>query len=101
MCTDATDVAIVYALIQLADRLGMRVVAEGVEDEETLAALESFDCELVQGYLISRPVPAAELEGLLRDQFGEDLSAPAAVVAELLADASPDAVADPPAELAA
>jgi diguanylate cyclase (GGDEF)-like protein len=62
MTTDATDVAIVYALIQLADRLGMRVVAEGVENQETWDALNALDCEVIQGYLLSRPVPAAELD---------------------------------------
>ncbi|MGA2011361.1 MAG: EAL domain-containing protein [Solirubrobacteraceae bacterium] len=69
MCGDATDVAIVYAMIQLADKLGLRVVAEGVEDEETRFALESLECELIQGYLLSRPVPAQELEPLLAAQF--------------------------------
>ena len=63
--SDANDVAIVYALVQLADRLGMRVVAEGVENQETWDALNALDCELIQGYLLSRPLPAGELEQLL------------------------------------
>ena len=62
MCTDATDAAIVYATIQLAGKLGIRVVAEGVEDEATWEALRELDCDLIQGYLLSRPLPAAELE---------------------------------------
>jgi diguanylate cyclase (GGDEF)-like protein len=65
MCTDTRDAAIVYATIELAHKLGIRVVAEGVEDEPTWAALEALGCELVQGYVLSRPVPAAELEQLL------------------------------------
>jgi EAL domain-containing protein (putative c-di-GMP-specific phosphodiesterase class I) len=66
MCTDSTDAAIVYATIELAHELGIRVVAEGVEDEATWEALEVAGCELIQGYFLSRPVPAAELEDQLR-----------------------------------
>jgi diguanylate cyclase (GGDEF)-like protein len=62
MCADDTDAAIVYATIQLAGKLGIRVVAEGVEDEATWEALRECDCDLIQGYLLSRPLPAAELE---------------------------------------
>jgi diguanylate cyclase (GGDEF)-like protein len=62
MCTDATDAAIVYATIQLAGKLGIRVVAEGVEDEATWNALRELGCDVIQGYLLSRPLPAAELE---------------------------------------
>jgi len=62
MCSDPTDAAIVYATIQLAKKLGIRVVAEGVEDEQTWEALTALGCHLVQGYVLSRPVPAGELE---------------------------------------
>jgi EAL domain-containing protein (putative c-di-GMP-specific phosphodiesterase class I) len=65
MCSDQTDAAIVYATIQLAHRLSMRVVAEGVEDAETWRVLEELGCELIQGYALGRAVPAAELEPLL------------------------------------
>jgi EAL domain-containing protein (putative c-di-GMP-specific phosphodiesterase class I) len=62
MCSDSTDAAIVYATIELAHKLGIRVVAEGVEDEQTWDALTALGCELIQGYALSRPVPGAELE---------------------------------------
>jgi diguanylate cyclase len=68
MCTEPTDSAIVYAMIQLARKLGIRVVAEGVEDHQTWDELSVLDCELIQGYLISRPVPAADLEHQLKAQ---------------------------------
>jgi diguanylate cyclase (GGDEF)-like protein len=58
--TDATDDAIVRSTIQLAHNLGMRIVAEGVEDEATWTALSGLDCELVQGYYVSRPLPPAD-----------------------------------------
>jgi diguanylate cyclase (GGDEF)-like protein len=62
MCTDATDAAIVYGTIQLAHKLGIRVVAEGVEDEQTWTALNNLGCPLIQGYALSRPLPADQLE---------------------------------------
>jgi diguanylate cyclase (GGDEF)-like protein len=75
MCSDATDSAIVYALIQLARKLDIRLVAEGVEDRWTLDALRVLDCDLIQGYLISRPLPAADIESQLESQRRQRLSA--------------------------
>ena len=65
MCADATDAAIVYATIELAKKLDIHVVAEGVEDEETWTALNGLGCQLIQGFLLSRPLPPGELEKLL------------------------------------
>ncbi len=65
MRIDETDLAIVRSTIQLAHNLGMRVVAEGVEDDATWADLADLGCELIQGYRLSRPLPAAELTVLL------------------------------------
>jgi diguanylate cyclase (GGDEF)-like protein len=62
MCADATDAAIVRGTIQLAHTLGVRVVAEGLEDEETWEALNGLDCDLVQGYILSRPMDASHIE---------------------------------------
>jgi diguanylate cyclase (GGDEF)-like protein len=55
------DVTLVRSTIELAHSLGLRVVAEGVEDEEALELLASLGCDLAQGYLISKPKPASEL----------------------------------------
>jgi diguanylate cyclase (GGDEF)-like protein len=66
MTSDPVDAAIVEATIQLAHSIGSRVVAEGIEDHTTWSSLVANRCELVQGYALSRPLPAAELEGLLR-----------------------------------
>jgi diguanylate cyclase (GGDEF)-like protein len=74
MCSDPTDGAIVYALIQLARKLNIRLVAEGVEDRWTWDALRVLDCDLVQGFLISRPLPAAEIELQLESQRRQRLS---------------------------
>jgi len=66
MTTDPVDAAIVEATIQLAHSIGIRVVAEGIEDQMTWTSLVANHCELVQGYALSKPLPAAELEELLR-----------------------------------
>jgi diguanylate cyclase (GGDEF)-like protein len=62
MATDASDLAIVRAVISLARALGLTVVAEGVESELTLELLEEMNCEIGQGYLFSRPLPYERLE---------------------------------------
>jgi len=54
------DRAIVGALVQLAHGLGLEAVAEGVEDEATLAILRKLGCERAQGYLFGMPMPVAE-----------------------------------------
>lgn len=60
------DAAIVRAIIQLGHTLGLEVIAEGVEVQAQLEFLRGNGCDLVQGYLISRPLPAEELPRLLR-----------------------------------
>ncbi len=57
---------LVHAMINLAHNLNLEVVAEGVETNEQLELLRSFGCDQVQGYLISRPLPLAELQAYLQ-----------------------------------
>ena len=54
--------AIVGAIIALAHTLGLEVVAEGVETASQAAELKAFGCDQIQGYLLSRPMPAADFE---------------------------------------
>jgi diguanylate cyclase len=65
---DERDMAIVYATVELARRLGMRVVAEGVESAEGWDALSRLLCDEAQGYFLSRPMTADALGGWLRDR---------------------------------
>jgi diguanylate cyclase (GGDEF)-like protein/PAS domain S-box-containing protein len=59
---DPNDVAIVKAVLALAESLQLKVVAEGVETEAQRDLLVENGCDILQGYLISRPIPADELK---------------------------------------
>jgi EAL domain-containing protein (putative c-di-GMP-specific phosphodiesterase class I) len=56
-----SDEAIVRAVLQLAHALDLEVVAEGVEDTATWDILQDMGCDMAQGFLWSRPVPAHDL----------------------------------------
>lgn len=57
LASDNTDRAIAEAIIAMAHKLGMRVIAEGVETEAQLGLLREAGCDYVQGYLLARPMP--------------------------------------------
>lgn len=56
------DSIIVHSIIDLCHNLDLPVVAEGVENEDTWVLLKNFGCDSAQGYYLSRPVPASELD---------------------------------------
>jgi EAL domain-containing protein (putative c-di-GMP-specific phosphodiesterase class I) len=58
---EARDLQLVRATVDLAHAMGLRVVAEGIEDGRTLELLSELGCDLAQGYFISVPKPASEL----------------------------------------
>ncbi len=62
---DPDDAAITKAVIRLAHSLSLKVVAEGVENVDQLRELEQYGCDQIQGYYVSRPVPAQACEALL------------------------------------
>jgi diguanylate cyclase (GGDEF)-like protein/PAS domain S-box-containing protein len=63
---DGNDCAIAGAIVSMAQRLGHRVIAEGVETAAQLAFLRSLGCQEIQGYYFSPPVPPEKFEALLR-----------------------------------
>jgi EAL domain-containing protein (putative c-di-GMP-specific phosphodiesterase class I) len=65
MMGNITSLAIVEAIISLGKSLGLIIVAEGVENRNQLHMLRTMNCDLVQGYLYSKPLPASEFTLLL------------------------------------
>ena len=65
LTTEPKDAAIVEAAIRLAQQLSLRVVAEGVEDVSQAGYLDALDCDLLQGYLVGRPVSAEDATAML------------------------------------
>ncbi len=64
--TDATSAQIVHVIVELAQTFGLQTVAEGIETDEIHDALRALGVELGQGFLMSKPAPASELEDILR-----------------------------------
>ncbi len=61
------DISIAKAILSLSHNLNMKVVAEGVETAEQLKFLKTLDCNLAQGYYISRPLSPQKLENWLNN----------------------------------
>ena len=60
------DLSIARAIISLGHSLRLDVVAEGIEEQGQFAVLADLECDIAQGFLFSRPIPASELGNLLR-----------------------------------
>ena len=58
---DIDDTKIVKSTIDLGHNMGLRVVAEGIENAEVMALLKDLGCDQAQGYFISRPMPASKM----------------------------------------
>lgn len=65
MGSDANAATIVQSIVELGHNLGLRVVAEGVEDDAVWRRLQAMSCDIAQGYLLSRPAPAADITSWL------------------------------------
>ena len=68
LAISSDDQAIALAVISLGHRLHLRVIAEGVETEEQRDFLRANDCDEMQGYLFSPPVPAERITEMLQAQ---------------------------------
>jgi len=62
---DSSDAMLVEMILSLADKMNIKVVAEGVETQEQLTFLQKHGCRYIQGYLFSKPLPLAEFESFL------------------------------------
>jgi len=74
------DAAIAANLVTLAHALGVLAIAEGIESDGQLASLRGLGCDLAQGFLFARPMPAGQVQHLLSGSFG-DLIEPSSAVA--------------------
>ncbi|MDO9411228.1 MAG: bifunctional diguanylate cyclase/phosphodiesterase [Pseudolabrys sp.] len=68
MAKDPVDVLLVRSAVSLAHSLGLKSVAEGVEDQGSLELLAAMGCDLAQGYLIARPMPLHALMDFMNDR---------------------------------
>lgn len=69
IATSSVDKHMTAAIINIAHNLGLKVVAEGVEQEKQLSILRRYDCEMLQGYLYSKPLSSARFERLLKENL--------------------------------
>ncbi len=67
MTSNSNDAVIVRSTIELGHNLGLRLVAEGVEDAETWSMLKALGCDVIQGYHLSRPLPAEQVCAWITD----------------------------------
>ena len=68
---DSDNAAIVVAVIAMAEGMDMKVIAEGVETDSQMAFLKNKRCNEIQGYLLSKPLPSAQVEEFLMQQLHE------------------------------
>ncbi|MDO9007332.1 MAG: EAL domain-containing protein, partial [Thiobacillus sp.] len=67
MTTNSGNASIVQAVIAMGHSLGLEVIAEGVEEEAQARHLRVLNCDVIQGYLISRPLPSDQMTRFLED----------------------------------
>ncbi|CAM4342818.1 two-component system response regulator [Vibrio agarivorans] len=73
MLTSNSHMATIEFIVSLAKKLGLTVVAEGVESKQQALALQQMGCDVLQGFLFSKPIPGEQLEALLTKNFAPHL----------------------------
>jgi diguanylate cyclase (GGDEF)-like protein len=73
MAQDSSNALIVQSVVDLGHNLGLSIVAEGVETAEVLDELSALGCDIAQGYLVGRPMPAVDLD-IWRGTFSDTLA---------------------------
>ncbi|MDG4858634.1 bifunctional diguanylate cyclase/phosphodiesterase [Streptomyces sp. T-3] len=96
LAVDNEDAEIVRCTVDLAHSLGLLVVAEGVEDDETWERLRDLGCDAVQGWLVAAAMPAEETTAWLRARGSRGWQRPAEIEAAALAAAAEAGEADRP-----
>jgi EAL domain-containing protein (putative c-di-GMP-specific phosphodiesterase class I) len=71
MTDDENNAVIVRSIIDLSHNIGCKVVAEGVEDLATLSQLQNLGCDVAQGFYLSKPKPAHEVEIIIVGDFAK------------------------------
>lgn len=73
LSSDSSDMALAEAIVVMAHKLGLKVVAEGVETSQQRDLLLNMGCDYAQGFLYSRPLPVSEFENMVArlEQHGE------------------------------
>ena len=71
ICSSSKEQAIAYGIIQLAHKMELEVVAEGVENQYQVEVLQKKECDKIQGYFFSKPLPAAQAEDLISNLKNE------------------------------
>jgi diguanylate cyclase (GGDEF)-like protein len=66
--TNRNSMSLISTIVAMAHNLGMKVIAEGVEDQDQVDLLQSIHCDVIQGYVFSRPLAAADIPAIL-NQF--------------------------------
>ncbi|SFW15459.1 bifunctional diguanylate cyclase/phosphodiesterase [Nitrosovibrio sp. Nv17] len=69
---DSSDQALCEAIIVMAHKLGIKVIAEGIESKEQCSLLAASECDYGQGNLFSRPLSVEEFEGMMRKWYGRE-----------------------------
>ncbi len=71
ICSSSKEQAITYGIIQLAHKMELEVIAEGVENQYQVEILQKKECDKIQGYFFSRPLPAVQAEELMKNSKNE------------------------------
>jgi len=66
MVENKSDATLTHTVITMAHKLGLKVVAEGIEDEDQLALLRVYDCDIGQGYFFTKPLNCEQMQSHLR-----------------------------------
>jgi diguanylate cyclase (GGDEF)-like protein/PAS domain S-box-containing protein len=78
---ETKDAAIAANLVTLAHALGVLAIAEGIESDGQLASLRGLGCDLAQGFLFAKPMPAGQVKSVLAGSFGDLIESPTSAVA--------------------